>query len=512
MIHVAYVYILFPFLLFCVGWLRWYYAMGMAVILIASYILSIRNTKEYIAVDIKKHTSKIIIALSVIIILIFFSGIGEYSYQVEDHLFRNAVFHDLVTHRWPYRLNERGNIPGLHRPLLYIYYIIYWFPAAFAGKIFGWEAAKFSLFLWTILGTILTFYFLCRLFRKMSLKILFLFMFLNSLYIFVSFIKFPILSVITSDYKIWSGNMNMGGSDTDNLYWIYNQTVTALLILALILNNIPKQNIGFLYALCYLHGPFCFLGFFPFLCIILYKDIVLKKQASETYIKRIIQPYLTFQNIIGSITVFLVGYWYLSGSPAVQSLYIEKVSLRYYITFILVMFGFISMLIFSKYKKDPFFYTVLIMLSILPLIGMGTIQPFTFCARVSIAPTFILMILVTRYILEEPLSIRKKLVIAYVFLAALDTACEVGRSVFFTIAHYVDPLAINTIIYERAGQWSNWKNLVPPKSEWKDQNFNKLDFMETQDTTVTPNLPYFEMQSDSTFFNKYLLKQNLDKK
>ena len=72
MIHVAYVYILFPFLLFCVGWLRWYYAVGMAIILIASYILSIKNTKEYIAVDIKKHTSKIILARSVIIIVIFF--------------------------------------------------------------------------------------------------------------------------------------------------------------------------------------------------------------------------------------------------------------------------------------------------------------------------------------------------------------------------------------------------------------------------------------------------------
>jgi hypothetical protein len=504
MIQAAWVYVILPFLLFCIGWLRMPWSIIMVAILVLSYILTIKATKNYYEINLKQHSRKIILALSTIIVLVIFSGIGEYSYQVEDHQFRNGVFHDLVTHHWPLKLNERGNLPTLHQPVLYIYYIEYWLPAALIGKLFGWAIANFFLWLWTVAGSVLTFYFLCRYFKRFSLKILLMFFFFNTVYILVSFLKYPVGSVISSDYKIWSGQMVLAGSNIDSLYWIYNQTVTPLLIIAMLLNKLSRQSIGFLFALCYLHGPFTFIGFFPFLCILLVKDIFISKEG--TFMSRI-QPYLTFQNLIGSVAVMFIGYFYLSGSPAVQSLYIGKISPLKYLVFIMVEFGIISLLIFSKYKKDPYYYMTLAMLLILPVIGMGTIQPFTFCARVSIAPMFVLMVLVTKYILEERSSTTNKLVVAYVVLSAIDPLLQVGRSVVFTIGHYIDPVATNTCLYNRAGEWSNWKNLVPDRSKWKEANFNILNVPETSDTTINPFLSVLEKQNDTPFFNKYLLKK-----
>ncbi len=509
MIHAAWVYIILPFMLFCIGWLKLYYSLAMVAILVLSYILSIKSVTNYYEINLKKHSRKIVLALSAIIVLVIFSGIGEYSYQVEDHQFRNGVFHDLVTHHWPLRMNERGNLPTIHQPVLYIYYIEYWLPAALIGKLFGWAIANFFLWLWTVLGTTLTFYFLCRYFKIFSLKALLMFFFFNTIYILVSFLKYPIISVITSDYTIWSGQMVLAGSNIDSLYWIYNQTVTPLLIIAMLLNNLSRQSIGFLYALCYLHGPFTFIGFFPFLCIMLVNDIFLAKDG--TFADRI-RPYLTFQNLIGSVSVMIIGYFYLSGSPAVQSLYIGKISLIRYCIFIMVEFGIISMLIFNKYKKDPFYYAVVIMLLILPVIGMGTIQPFTFCARVSIAPMFVLMIMVTKYLLEERFSPTKRIIIAYVVLSAIDPVLQVSRSVAFTIGHYINPVATNTYLYNRAGEWSNWKKLVPDRSKWKEANFNILNIPETTDTTINPFLSALEKQSDNSFFNHYLLKNGTDKR
>jgi len=505
MTHVAYFYIITPFLLFCYGWLRWYYALGMTIVLVVSYLLSIKSTKEFIKTDVRKHTGKIIAALAIIIIIVFFSGIGEYSYQVEDHQFRNSMLHDLVTHKWPFRLNERGDNAYLGRPVLYIYYIEYWFPAALVGKLLGWKAANFFLYLWTVIGVTITFYFLCRYFKRFSLRVLFIFFFFNGLYLIVSFFKFPVVSVITSDYQLWSGDMLLAGSSIDSLFWIYNQIITPWIIIIFILNNLPKQNIFFLYALCYLHGPFTFIGFFPFLAIILIKDLFAKQIIPQPFIQRIL-PYLSFQNLVAAPLILLVGYLFLSGSTSVQTLFFEHVRLIKYAAFISVSFGIIALLLFNKYKKEPLFYATVIMLSVLPLVGMGNIQPFTFCARVSLAPQFILMLLTAKFVLEEGNILLKKLVVTYLILGTIEPALELGRSVVFTVGYYVDPVCMNTYLYHRTSLFNSRINMLPKTNDFKNSNFLILNYIETLDTSINPNMPYFKVQKDTTLFSRFLMK------
>ncbi|MFR5795978.1 MAG: hypothetical protein ACLUI3_10795 [Christensenellales bacterium] len=57
----------------------------------------------------------------------FFSGIGGYFYQNEDHYGRNAIFHDLLNHSWPVYFDGT--------PYALDYYVGFWILPALVGKL-----------------------------------------------------------------------------------------------------------------------------------------------------------------------------------------------------------------------------------------------------------------------------------------------------------------------------------------------------------------------------------------
>lgn len=293
--------------------------------------------------------------------------------------------------------------------------------------------------------------------------------------------------------------MLLASSSLGGVYWIYNQTITLWLIAALILNNIPKQNILFLYAMCFVHGPFFFVGLSPFIVIIILKEVIANKGSFTEKIK----PYFSFQNTIGALVAMLIEYFYLTGSQEAESLFIQHIHIVKYGAFVFLSFGAISLMIFSKYKKEPFFYAAVCLLLILPLIGMGTIAPFVFCARVSLAPMFILMTLVAKYFIEDGGAPgMKKLVAIYLILGAIEPALAVGRSVIFTTGYYINPARMNKYLYNRTQ-----KNIVPAPTDWKNENFLIQNELKSYDNPLNPYNSYYKQQSDNTFFVKYLVKE-----
>ncbi len=504
--HAAYWYIIAPFLIFVAGWLQPVYATLASVVLLASYALSVRATTQFRDIDFGKYKNKIAIALGIILVVLFFSGIGAFGYQNDDHCIRNGIFRDLISHKWPFMVNEGGNILYLKRPILFIYYFHYWLPAALIGKLWGWTAANVFLYLWSAAGMALTYYFLCRLFNKVSIRLLLILLFFNSLYLFVTMARYPVKTILTSDGLIWSDQMILAGSSLDSVFWIYNQVITPWLILAMILNNLPKQNVLFLYALCFIHGPFMCMGFFPFLGIMILKDLFGAEDAGRPFWKRV-QAYLSVQNTIGMATILVLGYLFISGSSNVQKLYVEHIKPIKYLIFITVSFGIIAVLLFNKYKKEPVFYVIVAMLLTLPLLGMGTVQTFTFCARVSLAPMFMLMILTARYVFEEGNSMTKKMVVGYILLSAIEPGLELARNMALTIGFYANRAGMNQYLYKRSGEYSLRQKLTPPPQNWAEANFlNQYDLKSIDDSAYIFNRLSID-QKDSTFFNKHLLKK-----
>src|SRR5687767_7529958 len=151
--RLAYLYLAIPFIVFLLGWLKWFYSIPVALIIIVACYFSLRQHKVFIAIDLKKHRRTIFICFTLLVIWIFFSGIGQFSYQNGDHYARNAVLKDLVEKPWPLVYDFTINQPyGVKVPGEYmlVYYLGYWMPAALVGKLFGLQAAHVFLFLWTL--------------------------------------------------------------------------------------------------------------------------------------------------------------------------------------------------------------------------------------------------------------------------------------------------------------------------------------------------------------------------
>lgn len=500
--QLAYAYIILPFILFFINWLSPVYAIATTGIVIASYILMMRNTNSYIPINIKNKKYTIGLVLLILTVFMFFSGIGNYTFQNEDQQFRNAVFNDLVAKKWPYMINDNHRLSTSHGPALFIYYIIYWLPPAMAGKMLGLSAGYFFLFLWTLLGMGLTFYFICRYFRRVNVWLLLIFLTFDGLYLQFSFSKIPVLKALSSDYVTWTKDMRLADNILDGVYWIYNQTVVPWLVAAMLLNKTSTKNIFFLYALAYFHGPFFFIGLFPFVIVMVIRQI---KEENIRSVMDFLKAYFSFQNVAGGLTVILIAFAFLSASPATEPLHFAYRSPKLYIPFTFAVFGLISLLIFNKYKKDPYFYIVVIVSALLPFIKMGTIQPFTFAARVSIATQFMLMILVAKYIIEEKGRMRMA-VIAYCVVASMAAIGDVTRSAIFTIGYWTNRDATNKVLYDRSTKYGPRKEMFPEYRN--DQNFLLQNDMKTLDTVYFTNgVTGVEKQDSNKFFMTRLMKK-----
>ena len=144
----AYIYLALPFIIFCMGWLRLTIALPVVAVILWVLWKFFNSDQESKNEFPARITFYLLIATG---LWVFLSGVGGYTFQNWDHHWRNVVLRDLINYPWPvvYASPESGPIKML------IYYVGYWLPAALVGKIFGWDAANFALFLWTWLGILL---------------------------------------------------------------------------------------------------------------------------------------------------------------------------------------------------------------------------------------------------------------------------------------------------------------------------------------------------------------------
>ena len=108
-----------------------------------------------------KMPLKYLIVLAVVsLIAVFVSGVGEYIYSMPDHVFRRAIFNDLINYKWPVIYDYRTQFNPRAIAVLgktegttaLVYYTAFWMPSALVGKLFGTAAGNVFLLIWTSLG------------------------------------------------------------------------------------------------------------------------------------------------------------------------------------------------------------------------------------------------------------------------------------------------------------------------------------------------------------------------
>ena len=112
----------------------------------------------------------------ILILWVYFSGIGGFVFQNKDHWWRNETFNLLVQEDWP--VIVKMNMKGTMQPRALIYYIGFWLPSAVVGKLFGLNAGYAFQALWAVLGLFIIYYLISERLGSFSIKSLLCLIFL----------------------------------------------------------------------------------------------------------------------------------------------------------------------------------------------------------------------------------------------------------------------------------------------------------------------------------------------
>lgn len=428
----AYLYMVVPIVIFFVGWLKYYVGIALSAVLLFGLYFFIR--KRYKEVQHFYIEPIALLAIIVaIIVWVYLSGVGGYFCQRQDWHYRNALLRDLIDYTWPVIYPETGN--GL------VYYCTFWMVPALFGKMFGWEAANFCLYLWTCIGIFISMLLICKLLGLSTLKKIGI-----MICLYVCWSGLNILGEIAM--AVWGHGEGsiIGGAFgwpeyisnlqyTPNnalLEWVFNQTIVPWIVVPLFLQDKRIDILAYLGLCMFPFAPFPFVGFFG-ICVMwaLFEAVCLIKESKY---KQLLKSVFSIPNIIAILSVFVVfGLLFLcnaavNGSTGAggMELYTESedysnkqflCTLMFYVLEFLVY----SVLIFKENKKNLIYWVINIILVICPLIKVGTGRDF--CMRASIPALFILMIMVIKKICQaqtEVLTTRTAILIAVIAVSSLS--------------------------------------------------------------------------------------------
>lgn len=92
----------------------------------------------------------LVLTTILVLTVILLWGVGGYGPQDSDYPKHNAILRALIENPWPVFVDsDRGKFP-------LVFYVAYYLPAAWVGKILGWEAAHHFLQLWSTFGLLLS--------------------------------------------------------------------------------------------------------------------------------------------------------------------------------------------------------------------------------------------------------------------------------------------------------------------------------------------------------------------
>lgn len=461
-------YIALPFLIFVIGWLRWYISVPV-VVLVAFAVFQFLHFNNVVHCNglCKKNLPLILGIIAIVFFWVYLSGIGGFVYQNTDHGARNAIFRVLVSEQWPVNIEMAD---GTSRSL--IYYIGFWLPASVVGKIWGIQAGFCFQALWAVLGICLVLYYIFTIYKKVSIGPLLLLVFFSGLDCVGGYLAGNVYKFY--EHLEWWANPYQYSSMTTQLFWVFNQALPIWLIIMLM--YVQKQNryIVLILSLAMLPSTIPFVGAIPFAIYFMVKNIWQYRRSNTD--KRWIRDVFSYANVVGGGLIGLISFGYLIGNQSGNNLASSSqaisnndynASLMIYVMFILLEVGIYILFLYKYQKKNPLFYIIIGCLLIIPLfrVGYGS----DFCMRASI-PALILLMLMCLQSYTEALKNKK-----YIYIGALTAVLIIGA---ITPLHEINRAINKTIYYQRNG-----KNIWAEESN-KEELLNSSNFSGVIDNNI----------------------------
>ena len=381
-----YLYFTIPVLIFCGGWLRWYWALPVVLCVSIACVKSFKRSVQAHCFDLNRifEMKTMVTALVLIMLWVYLSGIGGYCFQNTDHRARNMIFRALVTYDWP--VVSHDGTRGL------IYYIGFWLLPALVGKLFGLEAGFAAQFVWAVLGVFIVYYLICVYRQKVDyLPILFLFFF-SGLDCIGAKILGQEIALNSGRHLEWWGVDFQFSCTTTQLFWVFNQALPAWIATMLIILQKDCKNILFILSLIMLTSIFPFIGLIP---VVIYLYVQAVRENKSRW-----RELFTFQNIVGVVIIGGICFLYLignvSGGMITQDNSMVSASepaaqLLRYLLFFTLEFGIYAFFVHKYHKKKSMLWLISGILIVCPFVKVG--MGHDFCMRASIPALFILMLL-----------------------------------------------------------------------------------------------------------------------
>lgn len=434
---IAYIYLLIPFIIFAVSWMKVYIAVPVVLVIFYCLFSMCKNPEISLSLECNKGgLKKIIIVALLVAFWVGISGVGGFSYQSDDHTWRNAIFETLVYNKWPVTSIE--NIDGISIERGFSYYMGFWLIPAIIGKIFGIGIGYFAQVLWAIIGILLFYFGLCILRHKISIWPLFIFAFFSGMDILgYYFTGIDMSTVAQSDHLEWWTQFQFS-SITTQLFWVFNQCIPAWLVTLLLLLQKSNRYIAILLAASMINCTLPFVGLIPFA---FYLVLFRKYENESPKWKSWAKDTFTIENILGGGIIGGISFLFLSkpGSGSDISIFdFSNGGWLVYIVFLGLEIGGIAFAIYHCHKKNPLFYIAIIWLAICPLLNIyGEVN---FCMRASI-PALVVLFICTLQAIEEDFKFKHNLqlaVIAVVIaIGAVTPLHEIVRSISQTEYKYL---------------------------------------------------------------------------
>ena len=427
-------YILLPITIFFLGWLKLWLAIPLCIALLIIFLRIINNEQSEQLLTRQLSLQDLIPVVTIILLWVYFSGIGGLVFQNKDHWWRNEIFNLLVMEHWPVISGDRS----------LIYYIGFWLPSAVIGKIFGLNAGYLFQILWTVLGIFLVWCLMCDHLRRISLKPLLgliLFSGLDIVGCMLLQVDFASLEHFMH-IEWWSGFQF--SSFTTQLFWVFNQAIYAWVLTLLIMRQKSNRYIVLIWSCGLLTCTLPFVGMIPFLLYRIYVNACnAQERTSRQRIGSICRgsQLFTLENIIGGGYIGIICFLYeignISANNSGNPIHYTKGYLFLYILFLIIEVGLYAFVIYPYQKQNTLYWLCLIVLAVCPLIHIGRGQDF--CMRASI-PALLVFMLLFFDSWGKAKAERNRLIyvgcLVLFLLGALTPLCEIWRTTKNTVDMY----------------------------------------------------------------------------
>ena len=446
-IQIGYVYIALPMYIFFAGWLRLPVAMVMEFALTIGLVLAMKSAPKMDVSHLRKAgPAKLFMILLISVVWVYLSGIGKYSYQNFDHMWRNAILDKLVTSDWPVIVPNAQ--PFFQNPVTMIYYFALWLPAACVGKLWGLGAAHTFLFYWCVIGVLIVMLLISGLLKKASPWIALAFVFFSGLDAVGDFVLHNSAGYFwlnTVHIENWATGFQISCMSTQ-LFWVFNQAIPAWIITLLLMHQKDNKSVIWIYSFSFLGCTLPAIGLIPIVACIGIRRIVQmydKSKPVKENATAIFRDACTTQNILSGLSITLISYLFLKSNSTSAGGFRRIDMKRFMMSYLLMaLFEFLVyyFAIYSRKKRDPLYWTSLATLLVVPTIGFGT--HIDFCMRASIPALVILFVLVIGA-LEESRKVKAfkqtAVIITLLVFGGITAYHEISRSVFYTIDHINNP-------------------------------------------------------------------------